>query len=116
MTNENEIKEEMAIDLRKPENLEELQKNLETQDLEVDFEQQVRVAAYYISKCGYSYNQLCWFLGEKILKRTYRLGTPLSIREMRKKAEEINHRGLSQDELCWLNGEMDILIKKYFDK
>ena len=67
-------------------------------------------------EAGLSYNDLCWLLAEKILKETYKMGTPLSIRDTSEKAEVIFHNNLSYAELCWLNGELDIIIKKFFDK
>lgn len=98
------------------ENLEKLQEEHEEAELEDDFKEQVRVAAYFISTAGYSYDDLCWILAEKILKETYKMGTALSMRDLSIKAEEINHKSLNYDELCWLNGELEIIIKKYFDK
>jgi len=111
-----EPKEESSIDLKKPENPEQLKEDHEEMELEDNFKKQVQVAAYFISQAGYSYNDLCWFLAEKILKETYKLGTALSISDLMLKAEQINHMKLNYDELCWLNGELDIIIRKYFDK
>lgn len=95
--------------------LEKLAEEIDERELEDDFHQQVQVAAYFISQGGLSYNDLCWVLAEKILKRTYKLGTPLSIKETSDKAEQIFYNNLSYAELCWLSGEMDLIIKKFFD-
>ena len=95
--------------------LEKLAEEIEERELEDDFHLQVQVAAYFISQMGLSYNDLCWILAEKILKKTGKLGTPLSIKDTNEKAEVIFHNDLSYAELCWLNGEMDIIIKKFFD-
>ncbi len=78
---------------------------------EIGLESQIKEAAYYISLDNYSYNELCWFLAEKILKIT--LGMP-SLEDIRKKAEEVFNSSCTYDELCWLNAEMDLLIKQQF--
>ncbi|MHA1491620.1 MAG: hypothetical protein ACTSRI_18445 [Promethearchaeota archaeon] len=78
---------------------------------EFGLEFQIKEAAYYISLDNYSYNELCWFLAEKILKIT--LGMP-SLEDIRKKAEEVFNSSCTYDELCWLNAEMDLLIKHQF--
>ncbi|TFG01035.1 MAG: hypothetical protein EU540_04475 [Promethearchaeota archaeon] len=101
---------------QKVDEFEKLAENIEERELEDDFHEQVQVAAYFISQAGLSYNDLCWLLAEKILKKTKKMGTPLSIRDTSKKAEDIFTIDLSYAELCWLNGEMDIIIKKFFDK
>ena len=101
---------------KKVDEIEKLAENIEERELEDDFHEQVQVAAYFISQAGLSYNDLCWLLAENILKKTYKMGTPLSIRDTSEKAEVIFHNKLSYAELCWLNGEMDIIIKKFFDK
>ena len=91
---------------KKIDEIEKLAENIEERELEDDFHEQVQVAAYYISQVGLSYNDLCWLLAEKILKKTYKMGTPLSIRDTSEKAEVIFHNNLSYAELCWLNGEL----------
>ncbi len=96
--------------------LEKLAEEIEEKELEDDFHQQVQVGAYFISQMGFSYNDLCWILAEKILKKTGKLGTPLSIKDTSEKAEVIFQNNLSYAELCWLNGEMDLIIKKFFDR
>jgi len=100
----------------KVDQIEKLSEEIDEKELEDDFHQQVQVAAYFISQRGLSYNDLCWILAEKILKKTNKLGTPLSIRNTSEKADAIFHINLSYAELCWLNGEMDIIIKKFFDR
>lgn len=79
--------------------------------VEVDFNTQTREAAYFLSLDGYTYDQLCWLLAEKIQKMS--LDMP-SIEDIRRKAEEVFNSSCTYDELCWLNAEMDILIKKSF--
>ncbi|MFW9877633.1 MAG: hypothetical protein ACFFG0_31490 [Candidatus Thorarchaeota archaeon] len=81
---------------------------------EVDFEKQIREAAYYLSLKGFTYDQLCWILAEKIQKMT--LDMP-SIEDIRVKAEQVFNSSCTYDELCWLNAEMDILTRKsYLEK
>ena len=58
---------------------------------------------------NYTYDELCWFLAEKIEKAT--LGMP-SLEDIRRKAEKLFHSSISYDELCWLNGEIDVLLGK----
>lgn len=111
-----EKKEESSVNIEEPSNINEIKEEMEGKELEDQFKKQVEVAAYFLSRAGYSYDDLCWFLAEKILKESYQLGKRLSISELSCKAEEIHYKGLHYDELCWLNGEMDIIIKKYFDK
>lgn len=76
---------------------------------EPDLKTYVSEAAYYLSLSGYSYNDLCWILAEKIQKMN--LVMP-SIEDIRRKAEQVFNSSCSYDELCWLNAEMDFLIKK----
>ena len=78
---------------------------------EPDFKTQIREAAYYLSLDEYTYDELCWMLGEKIQK--INLEMP-SIEDIRKKAEEVFNSSCTYDELCWLNAEMDILTRKSF--
>lgn len=72
-------------------------------------EDNVNVAAYYLSLEKKSYDSLCWILAEKILKKTY--PTPAED-EIRKKSEEIADLGKTYDELCYLNAELDLLMSK----
>jgi len=78
---------------------------------EPDFKIQIREAAYFFSLKGYSYNDLCWILAEKIQK--INISVP-SIKDIKKKAEEVFNSSCTYDELCWLNSEMDFLIKKSY--
>jgi hypothetical protein len=73
---------------------------------EVDFETQIREAAYYLSLKEFTYDQLCWILAEKIQKMS--LDMP-SIEDIRVKAEQVFNSSCTYDELCWLNAEIDIL-------
>jgi len=78
---------------------------------EVDFKTQIREAAYYLSQKGYTYDELCWILSERIQKMSLEMP---SIEDIKRKAEEVFHSSCSYDELCWLNAEMDHLIKKSY--
>jgi len=85
-------------ELEKPEKLE-----------EIDLKYQVKEAAYYLSQNGYSYDELCWLLAERIQKTNLEMP---SIEDIRKKAEEVFNSGCNYDELCWLISEMDILTRE----
>ncbi|MGV9204714.1 MAG: hypothetical protein ACOC44_11940 [Promethearchaeia archaeon] len=79
---------------------------------EFNFEEKVKTAAYFVSEQGYTYEELCYILAEKII-----LEQPFgyaSKEQIRKKAEEIFHSSTSYDELCWLIGEMNVLIDTNF--
>lgn len=89
--------------------LEQVEQQLEEE--EEEFETYVREAAYYLSLKGYTYDELCWILSEKILK--VNLDLP-SIEDIKRKAEQIFNSECTYDELCWLNAEMDHLIEKSF--
>ncbi|MBA7623247.1 hypothetical protein ES703_30641 [subsurface metagenome] len=78
---------------------------------EADFKTQIREAAYYLSQKGYTYDELCWILSERIQKMSLEMP---SIEDIKRKAEEVFHSSCSYDELCWLNAEMDHLIKKSY--
>ena len=78
---------------------------------EVDFKTQIREAAYYLSQKGYTYDELCWILSEKIQKMSLEMP---SIEDIKRKAEQVFRSSCSYDELCWLNAEMDHLIKKSY--
>jgi len=83
---------------------------VETEEVEEpDFKTQTREAAYYLSLEKYTYDQLCWILGEKIQKMNLKMP---SIEDIKKKAEDIFNSSCTYDELCYLNAEMDILAKK----
>lgn len=88
-------------------------KEVREEAVEVDFKTQIKEAAYFLSLAGYTYDQLCWLLAEKIQKMN--LDMP-SIEEIKRKAEEVFKSSCTYDELCWLNAEMDILTKKEFLK
>lgn len=76
---------------------------------ESDLKTQVKEAAYFLSIQKYTYNELCWILGEKIQKMNLEMP---SIEDIKQKAEEVFNSSCAYDELCWLNAEMDLLIKK----
>jgi len=83
------------------------------EEAEIDLESQIREVAYFLSLANYSYNDLCWFLAEKII--SIQRGMP-SLEDIRKKAEEVFRSSSTYDELCWLNAQVDILIKGKFLK
>ena len=76
-------------------------------------EDHVKVAAYYLSREGYDYNELCWILAEKIMKESLKMP---SIEDIRIKAEQVFASSCTYDELCWLNAEIDILTKYFFEE
>ncbi|MFX0021595.1 MAG: hypothetical protein ACFE9S_04665 [Candidatus Hermodarchaeota archaeon] len=100
---ESEIKPEPTIP-SKPEIFEE-------EPEEIDLKSQIRDAAYYFSLKGYTYDELCWILAEKIQKINYEMP---SIEDIKQKAEQVFNSSCTYDELCWLNAEMDILTQKSF--
>jgi hypothetical protein len=77
----------------------------------VDFATQIKEAAYYISLKNFTYDELCWFLAEKIQR--VNLGMP-SLEDIKSKAEEVFQSSITYDELCWLNAEVDILLEKSY--
>ena len=76
-------------------------------------EDHVKVGAYYLSKEGYDYNELCWILAEKIMKESLKMP---SIEDIRLKAEQVFASSCTYDELCWLNAEIDILRRYFFEE
>jgi len=76
---------------------------------EPDLKTQIKEAAYYLSLDDYTYDQLCWQLGERIQK--INMDMP-SIEDIRKKAEQVFNSSCTYDELCWLISELDILTKQ----
>jgi hypothetical protein len=87
---------------------------IEEEPKEIDFKHQIREAAYYLSLKGYTYDELCWILAEKIQKIS--LDMP-SIEDIKQKAEQVFNSSCTYDELCWLNAEMDTLIERsYLEK
>jgi len=78
---------------------------------EFDFEFQTREGAYFFSIKHFTYDELCWFLAEKI--QNINFGMP-SLQDIKKKAEEIFNSSITYDELCWLNSEIDLLLNKSF--
>lgn len=76
-------------------------------------EDHVKVGAYYLSKEGYDYNELCWILAEKIMKESLKMP---SIEDIRQKAEQVFASSCTYDELCWLNAEIDILRRFFFEE
>ena len=101
---EEERDQEEPEKMVKPEVLEEPERLKKT-----DLKNQVKEAAYYLSQNGYTYDELCWLLAERIQKTNLEMP---SIEDIRKKAEEVFNSGCNYDELCWLISEMDILTRQ----
>ncbi|MFX1312758.1 MAG: hypothetical protein ACFFHD_09115 [Promethearchaeota archaeon] len=76
---------------------------------EFDLKSQIKEAAYYFSLKGYTYDELCWLLAERIQKANLEMP---SIEDIKKKAEQVFNSGCNYDELCWLISEMDILTRE----
>jgi hypothetical protein len=103
---EKKIEPEPKI-LPEPEFIEELPE-------EFDLKYQIKEAAYYFSLNGYTYDELCWILAEKIQKINFDMP---SIEDIKQKAEQVFNSSCTYDELCWLNAEMDILTERsYLEK
>jgi len=77
-----------------------------------DLEAQIKVAAYFISNKGYSYNELCWMLAERQL--TLEKGSTFSEADAKERAKEIFNSFNSYETLCWLIAKLDILKKEKF--
>ncbi|TFG20957.1 MAG: hypothetical protein EU533_05745, partial [Promethearchaeota archaeon] len=92
-------------DLRLSEEHQQHDEDLEAVEIH-NLEAQIQEAAYFIYLKNYTYDELCWFLAEKIEMAT--LGMP-SLEDIRKKAEKLFQSSITYDELCWLNGEIDVL-------
>ncbi len=89
-------------------------KIIEEEPEENDLQLHIKESAYYFSLKGYTYDELCWILAEKIQK--INLEIP-SIEDIKQKAEQVFNSSCTYDELCWLNAEMDFLTKKsYLEK
>lgn len=76
-------------------------------------EDQVKIGAYFLSREGYDYNELCWILAERIMKESLKMP---SIEDIRLKAEQVFNSSCTYDELCWLNAEIDILRRYFFEE
>lgn len=94
----------------------EVEVEVEPEIEELSFEEQVNVAAYFLSQNQLTYNDLCWLLAEKnlILQKGYDNFTEADIK---KKAEEVFATSCTYDELCWLVAELELIMKKgYMDE
>lgn len=80
-------------------------------ELKFDFERQTREGAYFFSLKNFTYDELCWFLAEKLQRINFSMP---SLEQIKTKAEEIFNSSITYDELCWLNSEIDLLLKKSF--
>lgn len=80
---------------------------------EVGLGEEINLAAYFISREGYTYDELCWLLAEKVIQsQKGRKDVPAD--DIRRKAEEVFKSSCTYDELCWLNAEMIVLIEKKY--
>jgi hypothetical protein len=107
------IKKEAKIELKPTKTPEPTKpsKRIEEEPEEFDLKSQIREAAYYLSLKGYTYDELCWLLGERIQKVNLKMP---SIEDIKQKAEEVFNSSCTFDELCWLIAELDILTKQSF--
>jgi len=101
---------EKEPDLVSEDDQEQLDENIQESE-SLNLEAQIQEAAYFIYLKNFTYDELCWFLAEKIEKAT--VGMP-SLEDIRKKAELRDQSSITYDELCWLNGEIDVLTSKGF--
>ncbi len=76
-----------------------------------ELEKKIQEAAYFFSRKGFSYDELCWLYAEVQLI-IQKGNSTISKDEIKKKAEEVNAMNLSPDELCWKTAELNILIEK----
>ncbi len=80
---------------------------------EIEFETFVRVGAYFLSRKGYSYNDLCYILAEK--QQNLQKGVEnVDEMDIKIKAKEIFNTGCTYNELCWLISELDTLIAQEY--
>jgi len=87
----------------------------EPEEEKIGLEEDIRLAAYFLSREGFNYDELCWLLAEKIIM-AQQGRKDVSDNDIKLKSEEIFKTSCTYDELCWLNAEMDILIlKKYIE-
>lgn len=105
------IKNEQIKQVEPPKEDELKEVSMEDIEEEETFEEQVNVAAYFISQNQLNYNELCWLLAEKtlILQKGY---DNIKKEDIESKAEEVFNTSCTYDELCWLIGEVDIIMKK----
>ncbi len=72
----------------------------------------IQEVAYFFSREGISYDELCWLYAEVQLLILKGDSMIISKDEIKFKAEEINRMNFSQEELCWKTAELNILIEK----
>jgi len=79
----------------------------------IEFDEYVRVGAYYLSQKGLSYDDLCWVLAEKQL--IIQKGEENVIDdEIRVRAEAAFQTSCTYDELCWLISEFTTLVAQHY--
>lgn len=79
-------------------------------DMNINLQNQINVAAYYLAQRNYSYDVLCWMLAERQLfaQKDPRYAEKQRIRE---KAAEIFFSKQPYDIICWYIAELDISLK-----
>ncbi|MHA1257069.1 MAG: hypothetical protein ACTSPS_15875 [Promethearchaeota archaeon] len=79
-------------------------------------EEQINIAAYYISRRNLPYDILCWLLAERqLFTQSNSQYAPDNM--IKKRAAKIFFSSPSYDILCWLVAELDVLHgKDTFDK
>ncbi len=76
-----------------------------------DDESMIRETAYFLSKKGLSYNDLCWILAEKQLNVLNAEQGKIKAEDIKKKAEEINKSSKKYADLCWFIAKIEITNK-----
>ena len=77
-------------------------------------EEEINVAAYFLSEKNLPFDRLCWMLAEKRLER-HPDQREISEDYVRCKAAEVYFSNIPYDVLCWCIAEMDILTKYEID-
>lgn len=76
-----------------------------------DDETTIRENAYFFSRKGFNYNDLCWILAEKQLNALNTEKGNIKAEDIKKKAEEINRSSKKYDQLCWFISKIDVTNK-----
>ena len=76
-----------------------------------DDEVTIRENAYFLSRKGFSYNDLCWILAEKQLNVLNTENGKIKAEDIKKKAEELNRSSKKYAELCWFIAKIEVTNK-----
>lgn len=76
-----------------------------------DDESMIRETAYFLSRKGLSYNDLCWILAEKQLKALNAEKGEIKAEDIKKKAEEINKSAKKYADICWFIAKIEVTNK-----